>query len=82
VKIGGHSPGQAERCPGNIADARPGTTQTHGLEQRRRTAWKAMIRGVMQAVIQAVIQGVLRAMLREGVGALYTKPVFLYTMQE
>jgi hypothetical protein len=37
-----------------------------------------MIRGVMQAVIQ----GVLRAMLREGVGALYTKPVFLYTMQE
>jgi hypothetical protein len=41
-----------------------------------------MIRGVMQAVIQGVLRAVLRAMLREGVGALYTKPVFLYTMQE
>lgn len=75
VKIGGKKIGGIAQ--GKRSDAL-GTSQTHGLEQRRRTAWKAMIRGVMQAVIQ----GVLRAMLREGVGALYTKPVFLYTMQE
>ena len=79
MKIGGKKIGGIAQ--GKRSDAL-GTSQTHGLEQRRRTAWKAMIRGVMQAVIQAVLRAVLRAMLREGVGALYTKPVFLYTMQE